>query len=104
MMGLCPTRSVQWEGSGGEVTLRVPRRPPLGMIARLFGRSPYVRLRLDGLGSYVWSHCDGATPVRDIVTAMAERYDAGEDEMATRVALFLNRLARERLITWEDPS
>jgi hypothetical protein len=104
MMGLCPSRSVRWDGSGGEIALRVPRRPPLALIARLLGRPQHVRLRLDELGSYVWSCCDGGTPVGEIVTAMAQRFGAEEEEMAPRVALFLNRLARERLITWEDPS
>jgi len=86
------------------VTLHVPRRQPLGIFARLFGKAPHIRLRLDDLGSYVWSRCDGDTTVEHIIEEMDERFEADVADLVRRVALFLNRLARERLITWEEPS
>jgi len=104
MLELCPSRTTAWEEKAGNVVVHVPRHPPMGRVARLFGKEPYVRLKLDELGSFVWLRCDGKTRTDAIAKDLGEAFEGSPEDLTGRLALFLNRLARERLITWEEIS
>jgi hypothetical protein len=68
----------------------------------LLGR-PNFRVRLDAEGSFVWARCDGGTTVHEIAERLHEW--AGGDTVAVRdrVATFVEKLARDGLVTLDHP-
>ncbi len=101
-MELHPVISVEWEESEGGVTVHVPRRFPLNYVARAVRKAPYVRLRLDRFGSFVWRHCDGRRSVHEIAVALELEFGDEVESAVPRLSLYLKRLARERLITYQE--
>jgi len=66
------------------------------------GRPDCVRLQLDELGAFVWLRCDGSRRVYEIVEELERTREEEPQSMVPRVAAFLNRLAREKLVTYEE--
>ena len=53
---------------------------------------PFIRLKLDTYGSYIWNACDGNTTVRDIGQKMGEHFGEEIDPLYERIGLFIRRL------------
>lgn|GEM_PF-1184133 len=94
-----PIRNLEWETSGdGFVILLVPRfRHPLLIrwILPLLPSSPYIRVRLDALGSLVWQLCDGKTSVNRICERLGEENGGDSDSWTVRLAEFLRKMERD---------
>ena len=70
-------------------------------VQRIFAPRPeqrYVRIHLDALGTWVWRHLDGETPLGDLVADL-ERAFPDEPDAARRLLMFVRQLAGTRLIT-----
>ena len=101
-MELHPVRRADWEEDSGGVRVHVPRRVPLNFVARIIGKAPYVRLNLDAFGSFVWRRCDGRRTVFEIAREMEREFGEAAEAAVPRLSAYLKRLARERLITYEE--
>lgn len=104
LLDLRPSRALRWEtGEGGRVTLLVPR------FRGTFGRRwvqpvlhrPDMRVRLDELGSFVWSSCDGTATVGAIGEAMIRRFGHDPDDAYRRLGMFVRTLARDKFLLLE---
>jgi hypothetical protein len=87
------------ETSAGQWRLTVPLKP-VGWAAR-FLRGPSSATKtfeLDDLGKLVWEACDGKTEVRQIIRALAGRYDLNEREAEVATLAFLRTLMRKGLV------
>ena len=102
LMELRPRHLAEWEEGTGGVIVHAPRGRFLTFMARWFGRSELVRLHLDELGSFVWRRCDGSHIVIEIVEELEGSSEEEPESILPRVATFLKRLSREKLITYEE--
>jgi hypothetical protein len=103
-MELHPRRIANWDESPGGVIIHAPRGRLLTFVSRRLGRSDFVRVNLDELGTFVWRKCDGATSVWEIVREVETVFSENRDSTGQRVATFLNRLAREKLVSFHPKS
>ena len=101
LLELKPSRNLEWEeGEGGLVVLLVPKfrnRYIVKWFVPMLAK-PNVRVKLDTLGSAVWTQCDGETAVAGMGETMAKKFDEPLDSMYERVGKFIQRLARDRFL------
>lgn len=96
-----PVRRITWEAEEGEkVVLFVPKFKNRYLVKWLVPRlaKPVFRVKLDQVGSFVWTRCDGETTVLRIAELMNERFGPEADPSHNRLAMFLRILARDRFI------
>ncbi len=95
LLDLKPIRNARSEtDKEGLVTLLVPKFQNQWIIRWVIPllAKPYIRLKLDKYGSYVWNACDGSTTVRDIGRKMGENFGEEVDSLYERIGLFIRRL------------
>ena len=95
LLELKPVRNTRSEtNEEGLVTLLVPKFQNQLIIRWLIPllAKPYIRLKLDKYGSYIWNACDGNTTVRDIGQKMGEYFGEEVDSLYERIGLFIRRL------------
>ena len=96
-----PVHALPFEvGEDGLVALLVPRfenRILKKLLVPLL-RKPDFRVRLDALGSFVWSQCDGATTVAEIAARAAAKFGGEPEAMLHRTGAFVAKLDRERVL------
>ncbi len=84
----------------GRVVLLRPRfiGGPLARWLQPHLRSPHFRVRLDALGSFVWTRCDGQTTVAQLAEALQRELPAQADDALRRLRLFLGELCRGKML------
>ena len=87
---------IDWREEEGLVVLLAPRfgRSAAG---RLLGRllcNPTFRVRLDALGSHIWSLCDGSTTLEEMAASLEQDFGDQADQARERVEEFLVKLHR----------
>ena len=101
LLELKPLRLQRWEPREGDlVTVLVPKfsnRWLVRWILPLLAK-PDFRVRLDALGSYIWSQCDGALTVQEIAERVSDKFGKETDPDCQRIALFFHRLTSQNLI------
>lgn len=93
LLELHPATARKWErGEDGLVRILVPRftgRLGRWIMPRL--EKPYLPIRLDETGTFIWEKCDGTLSGREIARQLEERFPEMEDA-AQRLAQFLGML------------
>ena len=86
----------------GCVTLVVPatltKRPRWQKAIFLLPREGERKVDLDVVGSFVWGLCDGEHRVRDVILALAERYQFSRREAEVSVLGYLRNLGERGFI------
>jgi hypothetical protein len=93
---LRPRRTSGWEERDGRIALLIPRfgRGRLGRtLDRWFRLRPYL-LRLDEIGSFVWTRIDGERTVSDIAAEMEAGLGDAARPVMERLVTFLRTLER----------
>ena len=67
-------------------------------------RSPYHKIKLDDIGTFVWQRCDGNSQVKAICDSLREKFGEKVDPVYDRVALFLKQMERSSLIAFKETS
>jgi hypothetical protein len=100
---LKPVRNFDWQAADDDRAVVLVPKFRSRLLRRLLpgaaGRN--FRVRLDADGSFVWSLCDGGTTVLDIADRFHARSGGDLADVRDRVAGFVQRLARDRLVTLE---
>ncbi len=65
--------------------------------------APDFRVKLDDEGTFVWEQCDGRSTVLEIADRLHGRLGGDPAEVHDRVARFVQRLLRDRLLTLDKP-
>jgi len=96
------------DGPEGRAVLLVPRfrKGPLAKWLQPRLRRPHIRVKLDELGSFVWSKIDGERDFNAICHDMKERFGENLSEPEDRLQKFLCILQKNdfvRLFTISDP-
>ncbi len=101
---LVPLRTIESrQDDDGKVTIDGPRQDA-GWLGNLLskGLEPGTNhIKLDEVGSLVWSLCDGEHSVRAIAAAIAERFGDDFDPGSKRLALFLLTMKERGWLLWK---
>ncbi len=99
LLELRPARLVAHGMEEQRVVLLIPRFRArwLAWLQRRLPR-PYIRVRLDEVGSAVWLRADGLATAYDIGSAVQAQFGAAVEPIWPRLGLFLQQLRRGGLI------
>jgi hypothetical protein len=103
--GLRLHRECDWIESGGVVEVLMPRYGRGGLaraLSRLLNPRP-VRIRLDQVGAFVWSRCDGRHSMDQIAKVMREEFGPEAEPVEERLLVFVRRMLREKLVAISSP-
>ena len=98
-----PVRNFDWQTADDDRAVVLVPKFRSRLARRLLPRtaSRNIRVRLDADGSFVWSLCDGGTTVLQIADRLHARSGGDLADVRDRVAGFVQKLARDRLVTLE---
>lgn len=65
-------------------------------------KNPYFKIKLDEIGSFIWSHCDGKNTVKDIGNLMRERFGGRVEPLYDRISLFFQDLEKNKFIIFKN--
>jgi Coenzyme PQQ synthesis protein D (PqqD) len=104
----CPEQTVGWEPNSKDSELIIVLRPrfisgPLAWWLQPRLIRPHFKVRLDPVGTFVWSHCDGKTKVSEIAVAMQEHFGDDFEQAEERLQRFLFELERGKMIRMVVP-
>lgn len=102
---LQPKRNAQWETTEeGKIVVLVPkfRNAILVKLILPYLAKPFFRIKLDAVGTVIWQHCDGVTPVSRIAEILKEQFGQEVDPVDARINHFLNQLERGDLVIFES--
>jgi hypothetical protein len=103
--GVRPRRLLEWREEDGHCVLLRPRlgRNRLGRWLAGLAGDPYYRIRLDEVGTLVWKACDGRTSLAEIAQAMRSAFGARIEPVDERLARFVRRMLKGRMLAVEEP-
>lgn len=105
LLELTPAQRVSWEtAENGTVVVLIPKFQNELLVRWVMPRlsSPYVRLRLDTLGSFVWKQCDGKTTVAVIAERMKGEFGDSLQQVHDRIRTFLLTLEKSDLVNLHE--
>ncbi|MBD3223462.1 MAG: PqqD family peptide modification chaperone [Caldithrix sp.] len=103
-----PRRNCDWE-MDEENDLIIILRPKFRnrVAKKLFDplmKTKHFKIKLDKIGTLVWTHCDGNTTVEKIGTEMRKAFGEDLNQIYERLSKFLLQLQREKFIDIYCPS
>jgi hypothetical protein len=99
-------RAIGWEdGPEGGAVLLVPRfrRGPLARWLQPRLRRPYMRVKLDEIGSFAWRMMDGKTRLETIAEAMQGHFGERVEPAANRLKSFYTILYKDGFVKLFTP-
>ena len=107
LLELTPIRQHQYEvEENGRVILLVQKFKNKELGKFMLGhRSTYFRIRLDEMGSAVWTIIDGKSSVADLISILKENWQATPEKanhIEERFASFMSQLYDNRYITFKE--
>jgi len=106
LLDLTPQQSCEYDiDEEGLVTVKIPRFKSEALRYFLVPRwkSPYVHMRLDRFGSFVWMQCDGSRTIGVIGERMVEEFGEDVEPVYERLRAFFHQLSRNTFITLRLP-
>jgi len=105
-LDLIPEINCRWEKTeDGRIVLMIPRfkNRLMKKIALKLGRSEYVKITLDKLGTTAWVLIDGNNSVQQIGKLMEKDKGESIEQVYHRLSEFLSILARNRFVKLKNP-
>jgi hypothetical protein len=100
-------RNIQWEdGPEDRAVLLVPRFRK-GFLAKYLQprlKKPYMRVKLDDIGTFVWKRCDGNTDLEALARLMRDEFGEKIEPAAERLQQFLTILKRSQFVELYKPT
>lgn len=89
---------MEWEDGPSGAVLLVPRfrRGPLARWLQPRLKRPYIHVKLDTIGSFVWKLCDGKTTFGEIAQAMRQEFKEQAEPAEERLQKFLIILQKNK--------
>lgn len=103
LLDLIPERMIEHEvGDDNLVTLLAPRFKSAFMRKWLQPRlkRPFLKVKLDEIGSAVWLLCDGKRSVKEIAHPLRERFKEKIEPCYDRLGLFMRNLEANHFICY----
>jgi Coenzyme PQQ synthesis protein D (PqqD) len=103
LLELVPQRIAEHEtDEAGIVTVLMPRfrNRIMKRLIEPRHRSPFIRIKLDEIGSAVWLLCDGRRNVREIAEQLRDQFKEKIEPCNDRLGLFFRELENARFISF----
>jgi len=104
ILNAIPERLVEWEKDKdtGLAILLVPRfrKGPLKKWLQPKLKRPYMKIKLDDVGTCVWENCDGKKTVKDIGVVLSEVFGDRVNPIDDRLKLFFSSLYRSKFVKY----
>ena len=110
LLGLTPFRLADSEEVDGRTVLLrpMPRSRGLrGFVDRLLHRLSANRIRLDEVGTFVWSHMDGRRTVAEVAGLLRAEFGDRVDPAEERLGHLVRLMRQEGFLGysgWDDPA
>jgi hypothetical protein len=104
LLDLIPVRNIKWEKKeSGLIVLLKPKFELAFLKKYVLPRlkSPYFKIKLDHVGSFIWEHCDGSLRVKEIAKNLKDEFGEEVEPLHNRLALFLQSLEKNHLIFYK---
>lgn len=105
LLELVPRRTAEHEtDETGIVTVLMPRFRNR-IMKRLFEprhKSPFIKIKLDDIGSEVWLLCDGARNVGEIAESLRGKFGERIEPCYDRLGKFFRQLEQARFIAYTN--
>jgi len=104
LLDLIPVRNIKWEKKeDGLIDLLKPKFELALLRKYVLPRlkSPYFKIKLDHVGSFIWEHCDGSLRVKDVAKNLKDKFGEDVEPLYDRLALFLKNLEKNHLIIFK---
>ena len=102
---LIPLKNSKWQkDEKGLVTLLKPKfRHPL-LVKHLLPRlkNPYFKIRLDTVGSFIWTQCNGRCTVEELAENLEAKFGNKVQPVEERLTLFLQSLEKNHFIIYKQ--
>ena len=101
MLTMVPRRAVPFEfREAGAVTLLRPKfvTPWLAWLQPLLSR-PVFRVKLDGVGSFLWTQLDGSRTVAEVIGLLQAHFGEGVEPVQERTLTFIYQMMEGRFLT-----
>lgn len=97
LLDLIPYKLVESEKNEfGDVTILFPKfKNPF--FSKLFvskNKSPYIKIKLDSLGSAFWDECDGKQDVQEIGSKLKVKFGEKIEPIYNRLQIFIHQLRK----------
>lgn len=95
LLELKPVRNFEFVvQDDNKVTLLIPkfRDKILGKYLQPIIKRKFYKVKLDTIGSFVWSNCDGKSTVNEIVDRLKKQFGSEVESADERVAKFVQHL------------
>lgn len=105
LLDLIPRQMVEYEVDDTKlVTLLAPRfkNKLLKKWLKPRMKQPYLKVKLDEIGSAVWLLCDGQRNVKEITTVLREQFQEKIEPCYERLGVFFQQLEQTGLICYEN--
>jgi hypothetical protein len=105
LLDLVPRRIVEHEIDEARFVAILMPRFRNRVMKRLFEprhKSPFIKIKLDEIGSEVWLLCDGTRNVGEIAAMMREKFNERIEPCNDRLALFFRQLEQARFISYTN--
>ncbi|MGD1047249.1 MAG: PqqD family protein [Candidatus Krumholzibacteriaceae bacterium] len=103
LLDLVPERTAEYEIDEARIITVLMPRFRNRLMKRLFeprNKSPYIKIKLDDIGSEVWLLCDGKRTVGEIAELAKEKFQERLEPRYERLGRFFRQLETARFIAY----
>jgi len=100
-LSLIPVRNCEDSlDNHGNLTLKMPRARNIILfkLIEIFVKSPFIKVKLDKRGAFIWKRCDGKNSVGKICGDLENQFGEEVKPVEERTVIFLKQLYKNRLI------
>ncbi|MFQ5720886.1 MAG: PqqD family protein [Candidatus Aminicenantales bacterium] len=101
---LIPFQNIKWQKDDkGLITLLKPKFRHPFLVKHLLPRlkNPYFKIRLDAVGSFIWTQCNGRCTVKELAENLEAKFGNEVKPVEERLTLFLQSLEKNRFIIYK---
>lgn len=105
LLDLIPVQNLQSKKNDkGLFTLLKPKFSHPLLVKHLLPRlnRPHFKVKLDEIGSFIWSRCDGKNTVKEIGMQLKDEFGERVEPLYERLGFFFQDLEKNRFITFKN--
>ena len=105
LLELIPDQNIQSEKTDdGFYVLLKPKYSHPWFVKNVLPRlkNPYFKIKLDDIGSFIWTLCDGQKTVEEIGRKMKEKFGDRVEPLYERLGTYFQNLEKNKFITFKN--
>ncbi len=105
LLELIPEKNIQAEKTeNGLYVLLKPKYKHPWFVRNVLPRlkNPYYKIKLDDIGSFIWTLCDGQNSVEKIAIEMKEKFGDKVEPLYERLGTYFQNLEKNKFISFKN--